>query len=86
MAGRSVAQSRMRAGSLPPSSRTVGVRDRAAERATCCATGRDPMNVRCAMEGCEVRWEAVGGQQVMGWIRWGEWLLARRAERAMLVK
>lgn len=36
--------------------------------------------------GCEVRWGAVEGQQVMGWIRWGEWLQARRACRAMEAK
>lgn len=47
--------SRRRAGSLPPSSRQRGVRDFAAEEAMWCAVGRDPMNVRCAIEGWEVR-------------------------------
>ena len=67
------------AGSLPPSSRTVGVRGRAADRATCWAVAREPMNVRCEIEGWEVRWGAVVGQQVMGWIRCGECPVARRA-------
>ena len=37
--------SRIMAGSLPPSSRTRGVRDLEAEDAMWCATGREPMNV-----------------------------------------
>lgn len=86
MAGRSVAQSRTMAGSLPPNSKTVGVRALAAERATCWATGREPMNRREERPGCDVRWGATEGQQVMGWMRWGEWLQAWRARRAMELK
>ena len=75
--------SRTRAGSFPPSSRQSGVRVLAADEATWCATGREPMNVICDMPGWEVRWEAVWGQQRMGWIRLGECPQATRAALAI---
>ena len=73
----------MMAGSLPPSSTTTGVRLLAADVQTAWATGRDPMNVIWLIEGCEVRCEAVAGQQTTGWIRWGEWPQAESAVRPM---
>ena len=58
--------SRIRAGSLPPSSTQTGVSALAADAQTAWATGREPMNVMWAIEGWEVRWEAVVGQQTRG--------------------
>ena len=75
--------SRITAGSLPPSSTQRGIRDLAAEAQTEWATGRDPMNVRWEIEGCEVRWEATAGQQTTDWMMWGEWPQDVRAARAI---
>ena len=78
--------SRMRAGSLPPNSTQTGVRAFAAEAQTACATGREPMNVMCEIEGWEVRWEAVFGQHTRGWMRLALWPQAVSAVRTMVVK
>lgn len=75
--------SRIIAGSLPPSSTHTGVRLFAADVQTAWATGREPMNVICAIEGWEIRWSAVKGQHTMGWTRLGECPHAERALRAM---
>lgn len=58
----------------------------AADAATAWATGREPMKVRCAIPGCEVKWLAVVGQQVRGWIREEGCPQARRADCAIEVK
>jgi len=71
------------AGSFPPSSTQTGVSDLAADAQTLWATGRDPMNVRWAMSGWEVRWSATAGRQTVVWTRSGEWPQARRAPRAI---
>lgn len=78
--------SRMRAGSLPPSSTQTGVRDLAAEVQTAWAMGREPMNVMWEIEGWEVRWEAVVGQHTRGWMRLALWPQVVRAVRTMVVK
>ncbi len=57
--------SRTIAASLPPSSTQTGMRDFAAEVATECATGREPMKVMCEIEGCEVKCGATDGQQMV---------------------
>ena len=44
------------------------------------------MKVICAMDGCEVRWLAVSGQQTMGWINSGECPQALSALLAMCPK
>lgn len=56
-------ESRIMAGSLPPSSTHTGVRAFAAEAQTVWATEREPMKVMWEMPGWEVRWFAVWGQQ-----------------------
>ena len=75
--------SKIIAGSLPPSSATTGVKLLLAEAQTAWATGREPTKVIWLMEGWEVRWEAVAGQQTRGWIKFGECPQAARAVRAM---
>lgn len=78
--------SRRTAGSLPPSSTQTGVRALAAEAHTWWATGREPMNVMWAIEGCDVRWSATEGQHTTDWTISGEWPHAMRACVAILVK
>ena len=58
--------SRIRAASLPPSSTQTGVSALAAEVHTAWATGREPMNVMWEIDGWEVKWDAVDGQQTIG--------------------
>ena len=78
--------SRMMAGSFPPSSTQTGVRDLAADVQTGGAMGGEPMNVRCEIEGWEVRWEAVVGQHTRGWMRLALWPQVVRVVRTMVVK
>lgn len=75
--------SRIIAGSFPPNSTQTGVRLFDADVQTAWATGREPMNVMCAIEGWEVRCSAVEGQHTIGWTRFGECPHAERALRAM---
>lgn len=79
-------ESRIKAGSLPPSSTQTGVRDLDAEAQTVWAMGREPMNVMWDMPGWEVRWFAVAGHMGRDWMRWGECEQAERAWRAMETK
>ena len=60
-----VASSRTMEGSLPPSSRTSGVRHFAADAATLNAISREPMKVMCLIPGCEVKWSATSGKQMI---------------------
>jgi len=48
--------------------------------------GREPMKVRWAIEGWDVRRGATDGQQVTSWMSWGGWEHAARAARARLMK
>jgi hypothetical protein len=74
------------AGSLPPSSTQTGVRAFAADAQTWCATGLEPMNVMCDMDGWDVRWSATLGQQTTDCTMSGEWPHASRARVAMDAK